>query len=209
MQYCFPGRVCQVKKPTTVYHGQQGGFAAPRYMQRTISYNELYLSRIGCSSPRLHSIGFLNGKLFRSNAPLKVEANGDNKFNKECHTISPRRQFRRCEYHLSFGRRIQLRMLDNLCNFDGQSRKIKHATVNRTKVDYRSEDYEITGELESIVLPEGEAALVEGTEQDKPWWQEFPRRWVIVLLCFASFLLCNMDRVSDSLCVSDLAFVSR
>lgn len=29
-----------------------------------------------------------------------------------------------------------------------------------------------------------------------PWWEEFPKRWVIVLLCFSAFLLCNMDRVS-------------
>lgn len=28
------------------------------------------------------------------------------------------------------------------------------------------------------------------------WWEQFPRRWVIVLLCFSAFLLCNMDRVS-------------
>jgi len=29
-----------------------------------------------------------------------------------------------------------------------------------------------------------------------PWWEEFPKRWVIVILCFSAFLLCNMDRVS-------------
>lgn len=29
-----------------------------------------------------------------------------------------------------------------------------------------------------------------------PWWQVFPKRWVIVILCFSAFLLCNMDRVS-------------
>ncbi|KAA3456781.1 sodium-dependent phosphate transport protein 1, chloroplastic-like [Gossypium australe] len=29
-----------------------------------------------------------------------------------------------------------------------------------------------------------------------PWWEQFPRRWVIVILCFSAFLLCNMDRVS-------------
>lgn len=31
-----------------------------------------------------------------------------------------------------------------------------------------------------------------------PWWEQFPRRWVIVLLCFSAFLLCNMDRVSNA-----------
>lgn len=29
-----------------------------------------------------------------------------------------------------------------------------------------------------------------------PWWEQFPKRWVIVILCFSAFLLCNMDRVS-------------
>lgn len=27
------------------------------------------------------------------------------------------------------------------------------------------------------------------------WLEQFPKRWVIVLLCFSAFLLCNMDRV--------------
>lgn len=30
-----------------------------------------------------------------------------------------------------------------------------------------------------------------------PWWEEFPKRWTIVVLCFSAFLLCNMDRVSS------------
>ena len=30
------------------------------------------------------------------------------------------------------------------------------------------------------------------------WWHVFPKRWVIVILCFSAFLLCNMDRVSSS-----------
>ena len=42
----------------------------------------------------------------------------------------------------------------------------------------------------------GEAVLMEEVVQTNSWWERFPKRWVIVLLCFASFLLCNMDRVS-------------
>ncbi|CAN8315290.1 unnamed protein product [Cochlearia groenlandica] len=34
-----------------------------------------------------------------------------------------------------------------------------------------------------------------------PWWKEFPKRWVIVLLCFSAFLLCNMDRVNMSIAI--------
>lgn len=32
-------------------------------------------------------------------------------------------------------------------------------------------------------------------------WKEFPKRWVIVLLCFFAFLLCNMDRVNMSIAI--------
>jgi ACS family sodium-dependent inorganic phosphate cotransporter len=36
----------------------------------------------------------------------------------------------------------------------------------------------------------------EDEEASSPWWEIFPKRWVIVILCFSAFLLCNMDRVS-------------
>ncbi|CAA2962169.1 sodium-dependent phosphate transport 1, chloroplastic [Olea europaea subsp. europaea] len=34
-----------------------------------------------------------------------------------------------------------------------------------------------------------------------PWWEQFPKRWVIVILCFSAFLLCNMDRVNMSIAI--------
>lgn len=37
----------------------------------------------------------------------------------------------------------------------------------------------------------------DGDVSTMPWWEQFPRRWVIVILCFTAFLLCNMDRVSS------------
>lgn len=33
------------------------------------------------------------------------------------------------------------------------------------------------------------------------WWQQLPKRWIIVLLCFFAFLLCNMDRVNMSIAI--------
>lgn len=36
----------------------------------------------------------------------------------------------------------------------------------------------------------------EAATSSSAWWQVFPKRWVIVILCFSAFLLCNMDRVS-------------
>ncbi|KAI8574000.1 hypothetical protein RHMOL_Rhmol01G0319600 [Rhododendron molle] len=52
-------------------------------------------------------------------------------------------------------------------------------------VVFKREGDDVDGELESAV----------------PWWEEFPKRWVIVVLCFSAFLLCNMDRVNMSIAI--------
>ncbi|XP_057981448.1 ascorbate transporter, chloroplastic isoform X4 [Malania oleifera] len=73
----------------------------------------------------------------------------------------------------------------------------------RTRVDYKSEDYDVT-EVDPSKSSEGlgEVVLVEGSLQKaSPWWEQFPKRWVIVLLCFTAFLLCNMDRVNMSIAI--------
>lgn len=74
----------------------------------------------------------------------------------------------------------------------------------RTFAYSKSEEYDIPEmKVDSLPSTDGanEAVLVEGHMQEAvPWWQSFPKRWIIVLLCFASFLLCNMDRVSNSSC---------
>ncbi|CAN1282388.1 Sodium-dependent phosphate transport protein 1, chloroplastic [Linum perenne] len=31
------------------------------------------------------------------------------------------------------------------------------------------------------------------------WWEEFPKRWTIVIMCFSAFLLCNMDRIAGGI----------
>ncbi|CAN1308905.1 Ascorbate transporter, chloroplastic [Linum perenne] len=73
--------------------------------------------------------------------------------------------------------------------------------INRTCAYYKSEEeYDIPVEaaIDSLNSADGsgEAALVEGNvEQAGPWWKELPKRWVIVMLCFTAFLLCNMDRI--------------
>lgn len=50
--------------------------------------------------------------------------------------------------------------------------------------------------LQPHVSSEGGASEVVLIGDSKPWWEQFPKRLVIVLLCFSAFLLCNMDRVS-------------
>ncbi|XP_039048401.1 ascorbate transporter, chloroplastic-like [Hibiscus syriacus] len=74
-----------------------------------------------------------------------------------------------------------------------------------TCVYYKSEEFDIT-EAKVVSLPSAdgtnEAVLVGGDMQEAvPLWQNFPKRWVMVLLCFAAFLLCNMDRVNMSIAI--------
>ncbi|CAN1308909.1 Ascorbate transporter, chloroplastic [Linum perenne] len=72
--------------------------------------------------------------------------------------------------------------------------------INRTCAYYKSEEeYDIPVEaaIDSLNSADGsgEAALAG------PWWKELPKRWVIVMLCFTAFLLCNMDRVNMSIAI--------
>jgi hypothetical protein len=69
-----------------------------------------------------------------------------------------------------------------------------------TQAKYQPERYEVTGgSLEPTGSSPEEAVLIGGgtiEEAVLPWWQQFPKRWTVVFLCFFAFLLCNMDRVS-------------
>ncbi|KAL6597815.1 hypothetical protein ACP70R_046620 [Stipagrostis hirtigluma subsp. patula] len=71
----------------------------------------------------------------------------------------------------------------------------------RTRADCKAEQYEITGSPLSPSDVPAEAVMIGDTDKVSPWWQEFPKRWTIVLLCFFSFLLCNMDRVNMSIAI--------
>ncbi|XP_019430051.1 PREDICTED: ascorbate transporter, chloroplastic isoform X3 [Lupinus angustifolius] len=89
-------------------------------------------------------------------------------------------------------------------------RKRKHTQTELGKatnirVQYKSdEQYDAETKMDPLPSSEGtgEAILVEGNlQQVSPGWQQFPKRWVIVLLCFSAFLLCNMDRVNMSIAI--------
>ncbi|KAK8452930.1 hypothetical protein SEVIR_5G198900v4 [Setaria viridis] len=71
----------------------------------------------------------------------------------------------------------------------------------RTRADCKAEQYEITGSPLSPSDVPAEAVRIGDTNEVSPWWQEFPKRWTIVLLCFFAFLLCNMDRVNMSIAI--------
>ncbi|GMH00007.1 hypothetical protein Nepgr_001846 [Nepenthes gracilis] len=56
--------------------------------------------------------------------------------------------------------------------------------------------------LESLTIPEEPRKLVlvgKNTQKLSPWWEQLPTRWVIVLLCFTSFLWCHLDRANRSI----------
>lgn len=73
----------------------------------------------------------------------------------------------------------------------------------RLWTDVKSKPYDLSNKapksvkfkssIDSSVLDDEEEEL--GVEL--PWWKQFPKRWIIVTLCFSAFLLCNMDRVSE------------
>lgn len=129
---------------------------------------------------------------------------------KSCGSNIPKQRTRvKCECYLSSNPSCsslcQSKVLDKLDIRNGQYYKSKNVKTNRIRTYYKSEEYDIT-EAKVDALPamegSGEAVLVEGNlPKACPWWQRFPKRWVIVLLCFASFLLCNMDRVNMSIAI--------
>lgn len=122
----------------------------------------------------------------------------------------------RCECHYSSEHSLvccfQPRAENNrigTCNGKGQ--QSEHVRGNRIRAHYKSEDIDITeAKVDALRSSEGtsEAALVEGNaEETYPWWEQFPKRWVIVLLCFLAFLLCNMDRVSNCFFVFGFSYM--
>lgn len=70
--------------------------------------------------------------------------------------------------------------------------------------DVKSEAYDISESVDKFekglndVPSRKEEELEEEplTVAEASWLEQFPKRWVIVVLCFSAFLLCNMDRVS-------------
>jgi hypothetical protein len=78
----------------------------------------------------------------------------------------------------------------------GKCQHFNHVKAIRTRTYYKSEEYDITepAAVDSMKAAEGSSEVVLASS----WWEQVPKRWVIVLLCFTAFLLCNMDRVSTS-----------
>ena len=94
---------------------------------------------------------------------------------------------------------LNLNKLDKLGVSDGKSRQFEYQLAIRSRANYKSGQYDITGQpmdsLDSADIPNDAILLEADAKSISPWWEQFPKRWLIVLLCFTAFLLCNMDRV--------------
>lgn len=207
------GKVYQAEQSTARHQGQCLAFDASQLAPKNVFYNKLYTQRLRCpffgclySSP-LHPRGPLGTRNPGSTFHVKADHHL-----LVCCQIGDKYKIRRtkgsCKCWLSStfpqSNLTQPRKQEKLGFFDRQYQQSKHATATGIRADYKSEDCEITeAKLESLVSSEGagEAVLVEEVVQTNSWWERFPKRWVIVLLCFASFLLCNMDRVNMSIAI--------
>ncbi|CDP08800.1 unnamed protein product [Coffea canephora] len=207
------GKVYQAEQSAARHRGQCLAFDASQLAPKNVFYNKLYMQRLRCSffgclySSPLHPFGCLGTR--NPGSTFYVEADHHLLV---CCQIGDKYNIRRtkgiCQCWLSStfsqSNLTQPRKRDKLGFFDRQYQQSKHATATSIRADYKSEDYEITeAKLESLVSSEGagEAVLMEEVVQTNSWWERFPKRWVIVLLCFASFLLCNMDRVNMSIAI--------
>lgn len=77
--------------------------------------------------------------------------------------------------------------------------------AGRTFADVKSEPYDVSDSPPASIKLSGDVSA--GSELNElqqgaiPWWEQFPKRWLIVILCFSAFLLCNMDRVNMSIAI--------
>lgn len=136
--------------------------------------------------------------------PLFLQCN--EKFNR----IYPwKRTNNKCECYFSsrhsLGGWFQPKAEDRIGTRKGKSPQSLDVKEDRICAFYKSDEYDITeakvDSLQSMEIP-SEAVLLDGDLQEtSPWWEQFPKRWAVVLLCFSAFLLCNMDRVNMSIAI--------
>lgn len=136
--------------------------------------------------------------------PLFLQCN--EKFNR----IYPwKRTNNKCECYFSsrhsLGGWFQPKAEDRIGTRKGKSPQSLDVKEDRICAFYKSDEYDITeakvDSPQSTEIP-SEAVLLDGDLQEtSPWWEQFPKRWVVVLLCFSAFLLCNMDRVNMSIAI--------
>ncbi|KAL3829674.1 hypothetical protein ACJIZ3_018476 [Penstemon smallii] len=174
-----------------------------------MSYSKIYLPKASFSSgyayqSSLHARDQSHRELSRSNSTSHVKVDQLLSVSNQLgQNINTRRRVRGIYRCLSEGNWAQHRKLDNLGFIDRQKLPSKYSTVMRTRAGFKSEEHDVTGtDSDSLASSEGAGeAVLLGVEQIKPFRKQFPKRWVMVLLCFSAFLLCNMDRVNMSIAI--------
>ncbi|KAJ6670709.1 SOLUTE CARRIER FAMILY 17 [Salix viminalis] len=106
---------------------------------------------------------------------------------------------RRPRERLNF--RVRLHADHRCCVFRVSVRNSGRGETGKVYADVKSERYEIVDSVPESVKLEKDALEDVVLDSTMPWWEEFPKRWVIVILCFSAFLLCNMDRVNMSIAI--------
>ncbi|GJW41216.1 ascorbate transporter, chloroplastic isoform X3 [Tanacetum coccineum] len=182
------GKFCQPEQTTSYQRSEKLSSSSAQCVHRNMSSETLY------SLNRIHDVsGYRNSTCSHGFDPLT--GNGLRSRARGICRSFVSLPFENCNW-------IKPVQLKNISISDRQPLQPRHTTIKRTRANYKSEEYDLTGtDLDSLVSSEvgaNEAILVG---QTKPWWEEFPKRWVIVILCFSAFLLCNMDRVNMSIAI--------
>ncbi|CAH9123739.1 unnamed protein product [Cuscuta epithymum] len=196
-----PGIVNQAERSTIIHGGKRLSFTSMQHVVHKANVVDkicLPRKKIGC----MYLCDASNGKPCKSKPPFQVDACQTSQLSIVHHAIDHRPKLRstHCKGVTSLGRScVPPRKLESLRFFDNRRQEIKHSAQIGAHADFKCDEHDITGALEPLVSPESSDVLM--TEGTKPWWEQFPKRWVIVLLCFAAFLLCNMDRVNMSIAI--------
>lgn len=170
--------------------GQTTAYTKYHHMKSSYPVRYLYGPSLDCrGTPNSRTLGSNSTfKTFQNNNPKQRIGNCGN-----CFASIP-----------SCSKWVQPRKFDKLGINSRGFPLSKHVKPNKIRANFKAEDIDITGtEGDSLLSADGpnEAVLAKAVEQTKPWWEQFPKRWVMVLLCFAAFLLCNMDRVNMSIAI--------
>ncbi|PSR95064.1 Sodium-dependent phosphate transport protein [Actinidia chinensis var. chinensis] len=120
-----------------------------------------------------------------------------------------RKIFEKSQLPLQFRFRIRFLSLERSGVFATRKGLVRRG-IGKVRAEVKSESYDVADSapqsvkfedaLSDVVLGR-DGEVDEELESAVPWWEEFPKRWVIVILCFSAFLLCNMDRVNMSIAI--------
>lgn len=169
------GKIHKPEQAATYQRSENLSFSSTQQLHRNMYSENLYTLK------KLHFVpGYYNSISSHFQESKKFQATNHTRIAR-CNWIKPVQQ---------------LKHNNSLSN--RQPLQPRHTSI---RADYKSEEYDVAGtDLDSLVSSDGGAseAVLVGQVQES---NQFPKRWVIVILCFSAFLLCNMDRVNMSIAI--------